>query len=165
MSDKTYYITCEYDTVIGPDNDEGDGSQYSGFSHEVRENHKFSVFNEDYKPNYLDKRYTTDLDPGFIIAVIYGDGGTFGRIDGYVQYIGLFSLEKATKIIELIKKIKTEPRYYGRNNYMNEFDYIKNELVMLINDRNFYPEWLGYFSSFEGMYIISTDGDYEKVSH
>lgn len=164
MTSKTYYVTCKYDTMIGPDNDEGDGTRYSGFSHEVYYNHRFRVFESNNKPVYPDECYICDIDPSYIVAVIYGDGGTFGRTDGYVQYIGAFSLEKARNIITLINQVKHEPRYYGDKEKAKEFNKNKKDLYKLINNSSFYAQWLGYFSSFEGMYLLGTNGSVEEIS-
>ena len=34
------------------------------------------------------------------------------------------------------------------------------ELKNLINDKNFYASWMGYFSSFEKVLVLCSDGTY-----
>ncbi len=153
-----YYITCKYDTITGSSQDDGDGSRYSGFDHEVHTNHRFEI--HETKPDYPDKTFSTSLDKAYFIAVIYGDGGTFGRTDGYVQYIGPFCKEKADTVIQLVNKVQREPRScFNRDEAFNEN---KKSLEEICGD-SFYAEWLGYFSSFEGMYLLCTDGSVTSV--
>jgi hypothetical protein len=153
----TFYVKCHYKTRQGSNHDEGDGTDYSGFSHEEHYDHRFEI--SDKKMDYPDGTFGSVGDKSYVIAVIYGDGGTFGRTDGYVQYIGPFCEEKADKIAALILKSKSEPRYAPKAE-SEAFDLNYAELHKLIGGERFYAQWLGYFSSFEGTFVLCSDGSY-----
>ncbi len=144
----TFYIKCDYKIRRGDQHDDGDGSDYSGFDHEEFYDHTFHI--SDKKMNYPDATFSSIADKSYVVAVIYGDGGTFGRTDGYVQYIGPFLKEKAYKIAELINFCA----------YDNKSTQKYTELKNLINDKNFYASWMGYFASFEKVLVLCSDGTY-----
>lgn len=154
----TFYVKCNYRTRQGDQHDEGDGSDYSGFGHEEHYDHWFDI--SEKKMDRLDAEFSSVGDKSYVLAVIYGDGGTFGRTDGYVQYIGPFCKEKADKVATLILKLKSEPRCSPMAE-SKTFDLNYAELCKLVGER-FYAEWLGYFSSFEGMFLLCSDGVYKK---
>lgn len=157
----TFYVKCNYNTRQGRDHDEGDGTEYSGFSHEEHYDHWFDI--SEKKMNYPDGTFESVGDKSYVIAVIYGDGGTFGRTDGYVQYIGPFCKEKADQIASLILRLKREPSYYEKaSTAIKKFDSDYAEFLTLVGDARFYAQWLGYFSSFEGMFLLCSDGSYKK---
>lgn len=150
-----YYIKCECHEITGYKQEDGDGSRYSGFSHTVCTDHKFSVYK---KPiDYPEATIETDVEDPHFVAVIYGDGGTFGRTDGYVQILNKgFTEEEAEKVCQLVKKSAKKDSYMERNNKEPKEAY--KELEKLINDKNFYASWIGYFSSLEKCCIIRDDG-------
>lgn len=153
----TFYVKCNYNTRQGSDHDEGDGSDYSGFSHEEHYDHWFDI--SEKKMDYPDGTFSSVGDKSYVLAVIYGDGGTFGRTDGYVQYIGPFCKEKADQVASLILKLKSEPRFATKAE-SKTFDLNYVDLCKLISDVRFGANWLGYFSSFEGMFLLCSDGSY-----
>jgi len=154
-----FYIQCEYETHVGDRQDDGDGSPYSGFDHEVMDNHRFTI--SKVKPDYPDQTYTTELDKAYVVAVIYGDGGTFGRTDGYVQYLGPFSKEKAEEVMSLIDSTKDK---IWHTKEQTKFKENTDRLKSLMKEYNkyFYANWTGYFASFEGMYLLCSDGTVEE---
>lgn len=159
----TFYVKHEYTAEQGPSHDEGDGSEWSGFEHTVYTNHSFTV--SETKPDYPDQTFNTSLDKGYIIAVIYGDGGTFGRTDGFVQYFGVFCKEKAIEIIELINKVQYEPKYDKAKEKVFEENIKKLKSILSMTKEDYiYFNWLGYFGSFEGMYLLCTDDTYKEIA-
>ena len=155
----TFYVKCNYSTRQGSSHDEGDGSDYSGFSHEEHYDHWFDI--SEKKMDYPDQTFSSLGDKSYVLAVIYGDGGTFGRTDGYVQYIGPFCKEKADQVASLVLRLQFEPKYCKKD-VTNKFDQDYKELVKLVGNARFHADWLGYFSSFEGMFLLCSDGVYKK---
>lgn len=156
MVKMTFYIKCDYKVRRGHHHDDGNGTKYSGFDHEEYYDHTFNI--SDKKMDYPDATFDSVDTKSYVVAVIYGDGGTFGRTDGYVQYIGTFSKDKADKIAAQILKVIDTP-YYNKD-ALSIFNNDLQELKNLINDKNFYAQWLGYFSSFEKLFILCSDGTY-----
>lgn len=162
MVKMTFYIKCDYKVRRGHHHDDGDGTRYSGFDHEEYYDHTFNI--SDKKMDYPDATFASVDTKSYVVAVIYGDGGTFGRTDGYIQYIGAFSKDKADKIAAQVLKV-TNNRYYKYNlehdkKAADKYDNDLRELKDLISDKNFYAQWLGYFSSFEKLFILCSDGTY-----
>lgn len=148
---KTFYIKCDYGVETGSHNEEGDGSAYSGFSHEVYVDHEFQI--SDKKMNYPDQTYTTDLETAYILAILYGDGGTFGRTDGYIAYYGPFSsFEEAEKVFKRIKELDGNGYTYHLGRKAR--DKKREELQAEIG----YCPWMSYFGSYEGCFILDSDG-------
>ena len=135
-----YYLGCEYDTTIGLDNDDGDGSDWSSYNHEVMENHQFTLSKE--KVDYPEMSFDTDIEKPYIVAVIYSDGGTFGRTDGYVQYFGPFEKSFAEQLASTIS---------GSSDDINK----QKELKKLLGKDSYFA-WTGYFASLQDVVLITT---------
>lgn len=134
-----YYISCDYTTTVGYRNDEGDGSEWSSFNHEVRYNHKFKFHTQQI--DYPEVTIETDIDNPCMVVVFYSDGGTFGRTDGYTELYGPFDITKAKKLEDAINS--------GADH---------KALDKIIGKESTYYPWFGYFSSLENTMIISPKG-------
>lgn len=111
----------------------GCNGPYSGYNHDAYVNHRFKLTKD--KVQYPDQTIETDLKNPYIVVVVYGDGGTFGRTDGHTQYVGCFGKKTAEKVCELIDNSKYD------------------ELKKIVGE-NFYPYWDGYFASFEKVVMV-----------
>lgn len=136
MQNKKWYLTIDYNVIDGPNNDDGDGSPYSGYSHEIRINHRFTLSTTEHKRP--DKTFETDLNNPHVVVVLYSDGGTFGHTEGYTEVIGCFDKIKAEQIAQMI-----------------EDDASREELEKITDNKYFYKCWDGYFSSFQEVKIIT----------
>lgn len=122
-----YVLAYKYCVHPGDSDQPFEDGPYSGYRHDVRSGHKFTLFRkpEDYKDNYyfyeLDKfdnweevETTEDLELGSkAIAVIqlYGDGGTFERTDGYVDFIGISKPGKEQALVN--QAARKDYGYFG----------------------------------------------------
>ena len=136
--------------------DRGDGGPYSGYTEEHVTVTPYSL--------HRDMQNNTDTNTvmsflkdhakafsGYVMWVIYGDGGTFGHRSGMAEYIGVFDTEEECRAIkEAIEKggggqggdarpyKEFMKKAYGYEPYKG---WLKSQ----------YASWVGYFSSLEGI--------------
>ena len=125
-----YWIECDYHEEVGCDNREFE-SKWDGFSHTVRTGHTFKVYNK--KIDYPDYSFDTDIEDPHVVIVLYYDGGTFGRTEGYVQYLPPSTKEESEQYAKMI--LNKKPLNMG-----------------------FYEYWYGYFSGLQKVGILRMDG-------
>lgn len=149
-----YYIYCKDDYYVYQD--DFDSDDYSGFCHDGRVNHQFTVSNEPDNNESLLESFETDIENPHFVAIIYSDGGTFGKTDGLVQVLPPVDQKSAALIKEVIKQIAVDKREYV------EYDTIErkvNEVREVLrsygnNVKYFHLNFATYFGSLEDVVII-----------
>lgn len=126
-----YYIECSSFLVTYTESDPEDDWDhgYDGY-----EGHAFEVSTK--KLAFPDATFETDIESPHFIAVIYSTGCTFGRTDGYVQYLGPYTKEDALKYAKILEDSSGE-------------DY---ELIE--TPKNWYPCWTGFFEHYQHCEVI-----------
>lgn len=113
--EKKLYIDVDYYESTGSSEDPGDGSPYSGYSHSIIHINSYGplYFSEEgrgylsrevesswyhYEHNWRENKdlpkicshpneeECQDIEFLYIVVVRFGDGGTFGRTDGYFEF-------------------------------------------------------------------------------
>lgn len=101
-----------------PDPDGGEWSWQGGDTTYINGAH---ITRDEFRKDY--DSIETELEHGFVVAVAYTDGGTFGY-SGNAQPLAAFATPQEAK--DFIEKVKPEGRYYTDKVYAN---------------------WTGYFAS------------------
>lgn len=158
MSERALYIKVDETESLGSSHDDGDGSRWSGFSHSVihvnswgpvyfAENGKGwghkrvdeGHYHYNFNPVLPDEESLTgDTRYLYLIVVRYGDGGIFGRTDGYYDFPGVF--------------LSADEAYDFARKHEKDFEGAHN----------------GYFESYEGWDVqcveLKDESDVEKQS-
>lgn len=136
---KNLYIEIEYTESRGTENSNGNGKPYSGYSHSVINITSIgSVFySEKGSGRYFRyiEEWKKDVDwenlgekELHLVLIVYNDGGTFGRTDGYFNPAYLTdNYEDAQEWVRKNKE-KIERRYNG---YFSELREIKHKVVKM----------------------------------
>ena len=142
-----YYIYCESDYEVY--RDDFDSNEYSGFNHDGRTNHRFTVSNKKDNNQSLLKTFETNIDSPRFVAIIYSDGGTFGRTDGLVQILPPVNEQDAILIKEVIEKIGVDKCE------RDDYDVVQEILKSYGHDVKYFSlDFTSYFGILENVIIL-----------
>ncbi len=149
-----YYIYCKYDHYVYQD--DFNSEDYSGFCHDGRVNHEFTVSNEQDNNESLIESFDTDIEKPHFVAIIYSDGGTFGKTDGLVQVLPPVDEKAVALIKKTIEQIAIDRREYAEYDTIErKVNEIRETLRSYGSDvKYFHLNFTSYFSSLEGVVIL-----------
>jgi hypothetical protein len=141
-----YYIYCKSNYKIYQQ--DFNSEDWSGFNHDAYTDHEFSISNKNKNLLNLTSSYETNIDNPYFVAVIFSDGGTFGRTDGNVQVLPPMSKNDA----ELIKSILQNK---NQLHYQDE-EFVQCEQIIKKYDKHKYIEFCGYFAEIQNVIILAS---------
>lgn len=143
-----YYLSVEMDYEVYED--DFDGDDYTGFNHDGYVNHFFMLSKEEYGDGTLIQTFETKLDNPHFVVIIYSDGGTFGRTDGYVQALPPVDQDHAYLIKKIVEEVSS--------NYENK-EQVNSKVLALLKEcghdrRDFNLSINSYFARLQEVVIL-----------
>lgn len=158
MKERRLYINVDETESRGYRHSDGDGSPYSGFSHSVIEVSHWGplYFAEEGKgwgssrfdkghyhydfdcPQIAESDIPEDAHYLYVLVVRYGDGGTFGRTDGYYNFPGVFL--SADEAYAFGRKHEKELEK-GHSGYFETYEGWSVEMVELKDETDVEKRW------------------------
>lgn len=140
-----YYIYCKSNYEIYQQ--DFNSEDWSGFNHDAYTNHEFSISTKNNNSSDLINSYETDIENPYFAAVIFSDGGTFGRTDGYVQVLPPM-IKNDAELIKLILENKNQLDYQDE-------EFVQCEQIIKKYDKRKYIEFCGYFTEIQKVVILN----------